>query len=135
MRHAVMRHSVVGLALCANAAWAASDFDGTWTVRFATSDFETREAVLTLSEHAGTWITLPRAWKDKNDPCVGRPFPAVLSPADAGQIVLQVNAAASVPGCKDRSLTSHRIEPGRIDGILNNGKPASMTRQSSSGTP
>ena len=110
-------------------ALAQASLDGHWQLSFSTRDGETRQAVVSINGRQGSWTTLPQPGKEKRDPCVGRPFPLTVTVAGPRRVVLEVDFASQVAGCRDRTVTGEWVGAATVAGKLENGKPVGMVRQ------
>jgi hypothetical protein len=108
---------------------AASSLDGTWEVTFSTRDTEVRQAHVKIAGNEGTWTTMAQSGKEKNDPCVGRPFPVTVVSAEPTHVVLEISFSKVISGCKDRTVTGQLAAAHSIEGKLDNGKPVRMLRK------
>jgi hypothetical protein len=119
------------LCICLNsfASAASLTLDGTWDVAFSTRDGETRMAIVEIAASTGTWMSLPQSGKEKNDPCVGRPFPLKVTSPASSNVVIAVSFASSISSCKDRTVTGKLLDSNVIEGKLENGKPLRMVRR------
>lgn len=106
----------------------AQSFDGEWTASFTSGAGNPREVDVRIAGRAGTWALRPRPNKDKKDPCVGRPFPLVLSEG-AGGTVLRVEASAVVSGCDDRTVTLQAVDARTLSGQFSNGTAVMFVRR------
>ena len=86
-------------------------------------------AIVEVAASTGTWKTVPQRGKEKNDPCVGRPFPLKVASPSNSDIVIEVSFSSVVPGCKDRTATGKLVGPNVIEGKLENGKQLRMVRR------
>ena len=110
-------------------ALAGTSLDGVWEVTFSTRYTETRQAQVKINGTQGTWTTVAQGGKEKNDPCVGHPFPLMVKNTETASVVLEVSFSKIVPGCKDRTITGRLTETNSIEGKLENGKPVRMLRK------
>ena len=123
-----------GIVLPVLLAWAgvpahAQAFDGEWTASYTSGSGNAREADVRIAGREGTWALRPRPGKDRKDPCVGRPFPLVLSEGGAGAAVLRVEASATVSGCDDRTLNLQAVDAKTLSGQFSNGTAVTLTRR------
>ena len=107
----------------------AQSFDGEWTASYTSGGGNAREADVRIAGREGTWALRPRPGKDRKDPCVGRPFPLVLSEGGAGAAVLRVEASATVSGCDDRTLNLQAVDAKTLSGQFSNGTAVTLTRR------
>ena len=124
-------HRILWLALAGllpSLAVAQHALDGRWQLSFSTGDDDPRQAQLSINGAQGTWTTEPRAGREKRDPCVGRPFPLAVQANEAERVVIAAAFAAQVGGCKDRVFTGRWVDAGTLEGKLDNGRPARLTR-------
>jgi len=124
-------HRILWLALAAllpSLAAAQHSLDGRWQLSFSSGDDDPRQAQLSISGAQGTWTTEPRAGREKRDPCVGRPFPLAVQANEAERVVIAAAFAAQVGGCRDRVFTGRWVDAATLEGKLDNGRPARMTR-------
>ncbi len=124
--HCLILGSVV--ALSPALALAQHSLDGSWRLSFSSGDDDPRQAQLSISGAQGTWTTEPRAGRDKRDPCVGRPFPLAVQANEAERVIIAAALAAQVGGCRDRVFTGRWVDAATLEGKLDNGRPARMTR-------
>lgn len=125
-----LRGTVLPLLLAiAGVPAQAQAFDGEWTASYTSGGGNAREADVRIAGREGTWALRPRPGKDKKDPCVGRPFPLVLSDSGAGAAQLRVEASATVSGCDDRTLTLQAVDAKTLAGQFSNGTAVTLTRR------
>ena len=115
-------------ALLPTLAAAQHALAGPWRLSFSTGDDEPRQAQLSITGNQGSWTTEPRAGREKRDPYVGRPFPLTVQANEAERVVIAAAFAAQVGGCKDRVFTGRWVDAGTLEGKLDNGRPARLTR-------
>jgi hypothetical protein len=109
-------------------AGAQASLDGAWTATFTTGGSEPRTAQIKVAGTAGTWTTLPRPNKDKNDPCVGRAFPIVVAVSSSGLVTIELKASNELSGCRDRTATLSQPSPNALEGKLDNGSEIRLVR-------
>ncbi|MBS0429201.1 MAG: hypothetical protein JSR41_18140 [Proteobacteria bacterium] len=125
-----LRGTVLPLVLAFGGVQAhAQAFDGEWIASYTSGSGNAREADVRIAGREGSWALRPRPGKDKKDPCVGRPFPLVLSDSGAGTAVLRVEASATVSGCDDRTLNLQALDAKTLAGQFSNGTAVTLTRR------
>jgi len=129
--HCALRIGVLlfAMALAGLPVLAEPAFDGEWTASYTSGGGNAREADVRIAGREGTWALRARPGKDKKDPCVGRPFPLVLSDGGPGAAVLRVEASATVSGCDDRRLNLKVVDAKTLAGEFSNGTAVTLTRR------
>jgi hypothetical protein len=79
--------------------------NGNWIARFNLPNGVSREARLEISGDKGTWQS--RA-SNRNDPCVGKQMPVVVSDFDGQGFKLAILGSQALRGCPDTALDVKR---------------------------
>ena len=101
-------------------------FNGSWTVAFDGKKTPELEGTVVINGAAGTWDVIAQSRKN---PCVGRAYPITIQKADGDELVLTVNRAAALPGCKDSTYTFKKVDDKTMKGEVGDGRTTSLTRR------
>lgn len=113
------------LPLCGWAQDLAS-LDGNWLASYVMDSGRTRTATLELSGGKGRWQV---QFQDRNDVCLGKSYPAVVSDFDGQAFKLAVMASQTLQGCPNQSLSFRREGDKGWAGEFGNGRKVQLERR------
>jgi hypothetical protein len=100
-------------------------YNGKWTVMFDGKKSIDLEGAVVIKDDGGTWDMVAQARKN---PCVGRAHPITVKKASADELVITVNRAQTLTGCKDSTYTFKRVDDKTIRGDMADGREISLVR-------
>lgn len=126
----VKRFVVVSLIACfacmTGFAQEPSSLNGNWVAKFPSASGQPREAKLVISNGAGTYQLLA---KSRDDPCVGREAPIVISNVSSEGFELGILASKALTGCRDSQWQAKRVDDKTYEGVFGDGRKFMLTRQ------
>jgi hypothetical protein len=117
------------LLLCTTCAFSqgvANPYDGDWRAQFETDKGETREGDVTIKGQGGSWDFLHQV---RGNPCAGRPYPLTVQTATAEELVVAIERAKTLAGCKDGTAKFKRVSDTVLEGEFDNGRKIKLTRK------
>jgi hypothetical protein len=106
-------------------AQTSNPYNGKWTVMFDGKKTIDLEGAVVIKDDGGTWDMVAQARKN---PCVGRAYPITVTKASADELVITVNRAKTLTGCKDSTHTFKKVDDKTIKGDMADGREISLVR-------
>lgn len=103
-----------------------TSYEGTWVIKVDGKRAVDLGGKVVIQGQAGTWNVVAR---QSSNPCVGREYPLVVKSASAEQIVVEVERAKTLQGCKDSTYTFRRTDPSTLEGDFGAGRTAVLRRE------
>jgi len=104
----------------------AGPYDGSWRAQFETEKGEMREGDITIKGQGGTWDFLHQV---RGNPCAGRAYPLTVQSATAEELVVAIERAKTLAGCKDGTARFKRVSDTVLEGEFGNGRKIKLTRK------
>lgn len=105
---------------------AENPFNGSWNISYNSTRNVDLKGTAVINGTAGTWNVVMSSLKN---PCIGREHPIIVQKASAEELVLTVNRAATLTGCKDSTYIFKKIDDMTLKGELGDGRAATLTRK------
>lgn len=123
-----MRTLSLMLLLCTATALAqgTNPYDGSWRAQFETDKGEVREGDVTIKGQGGSWDFLHQV---RGNPCAGRAYPLKVQSATAEELVVAIERAKTLAGCKDGMAKFKRVSDTVLEGEFDNGRKIKLTRK------
>jgi hypothetical protein len=103
-----------------------AELQGSWVGRFSTVTGISREATLQIAGDKGSWQVHAT---DRNNACMGKRTPVVVSDFDGQTFKLAVLGSQALPGCADFSYVVKREGDKAWSTEFGGGRKVSITRQ------
>ncbi len=108
-------------------ALAANGFDGEWSVTYRKGSPAGRvRNIVSIADGKGTWTSFASNTVSKQNACINRTLPLVVTSADDAEVVLEFKAALN--GCLSGTLVLHPSADGSWTGSLEGGDPMFWVR-------
>ena len=117
----------VSAAVVLPAAFAASPFDGKWSVHIDRMIHGSTEVVLT--DGAGTYTTYASGTYAKENPCANKRLPAVVKAASDTEVTIAVDGNSVLKGCYTGNIVLHPAADGSWTGAFADGTAMTWTRK------
>lgn len=104
----------------------ANPYEGSWRAQFETDKGEMREGDVTIKGQGGTWDFLHQV---RGNPCAGREYPLTVQSATAEELVVAIERAKTLAGCKDGTARLKRVSDTVLEGEFDNGRKIKLTRK------
>jgi hypothetical protein len=123
-----MRALSLMLLICTSPVLAqgVTPYEGSWRGQFETDKGETREGDVTIKGQGGSWDFLHQV---RGNPCAGRAYPLTVQSATAEELVVAIERAKTLAGCKDGTARFKRVSETVLEGEFDNGRKIKLTRK------
>ncbi|MBC7788774.1 MAG: hypothetical protein H7Z74_02405 [Anaerolineae bacterium] len=127
-------HSLILVALAAAVfptliyAQQSPSLLGKWSGTMSTAGGGELAVELSLSETAGTWRFVPKGSQGRNNPCLGKDFPVVVTTQSATELKFEVLGASVIQGCINAAAVLNLIEGKSLEGSLADGRIVKLAR-------
>jgi len=107
-------------------AQGANPYEGSWRAQVETDKGEMREGDVAIKGQGGSWDFLHQV---RGNPCAGRAYPLTVQSATAEELVVAIDRAKTLAGCKDGTAKFKRVSDTVLEGELDNGRKITLTRK------
>ena len=83
---------------------------------------------LSLSEATGTWRFVPRGTQARENPCLGKEFPVVVTSQSATAIKFEIRGASAIKGCINTTADLNTTDGKLLEGSLGDGRTVKFAR-------
>jgi hypothetical protein len=109
-------------------AQTPDSLEGSWSANFSAPNGTQREAAVLIKGDEGNW-KLATARVNREDPCVGRPIPFVISKAD-DVFRFAMSPSKGLAGCgEDYTLSMRKVDEKTLEGNFRDGRKFVLTRR------
>lgn len=106
-----------------------SAFTGKWAGSMETVNFGATPVELVINDTGGTWRVFSKVGGDKNNACLGKEFPVVVTSQTATDLVFEVRGSEVIRGCPNPSVSLKSPDGKTLVGALKSGGAVNLIRQ------
>lgn len=104
----------------------ANPHNGTWRAAYENARGGVGEGTVVIRDQGGTWDMLTQS---RSNPCIGRAYPVAVQKASADELVFEIQRSKTLAGCKDGVATLKRAADGGLEGVFDEGRKITLTRE------
>ena len=101
-------------------------YQGSWTGTFQATPTAQLTVDVEFDGNAGKWRA---ASSNRNNPCLNRDFPVVITNQSDTELTFEVYGSKTLVGCTDATVSLKAVDEKTLDGALNDGRRVRLMRK------